>query len=99
MVAVGNLGNLFATAPLAHAVTRFGWRNTFLAAALMLVTITIAVYLIVRDAPATSQPSDNPVASAGSVYGGTLQAWRLIFSAPAFWFVALLAFFWYANYI
>ncbi|HTP64259.1 MAG TPA: MFS transporter [Geobacteraceae bacterium] len=99
MLAVGNLGNLFATAPLAHAVTRFGWRNTFLAAAIMQVAITIVVYLIVRDAPATSQPPANPVASAGPSYGGTLQAWRLIFSTPAFWFVALLAFFWYANYM
>lgn len=100
MVAAGNLGNMSATAPLAMAVNRFGWRTTFLAAAAMQALITLAVYLIVRDSPpkgarSVAAPSerreDDPF--------GVLQAWRTILTTPAFWFVSLIAFFWYANYM
>jgi len=100
MVAVGNLGNVTATAPLALAISRFGWRNTFLAASLVQIILTMTVYLVVRDSPAARlKISPVPADNAGRPDIGTLQAWRMIFTTPAFWFVSLIAFFWYANYM
>lgn len=100
MVAAGNLGNLSATAPLAFAVTTFGWRMTFLYTALLQAAVTIAVYLIVRDSPTPHPEAAHKSEDTGS-HGGhsVLQAWLTIFRTPSFWFISLLAFFWYANYM
>ena len=97
MVAAGNLGNMSATAPLAMAVTHFGWRATFLATAVMQAGITLAVYLVVRDYP--SKLASAPAEDRGGASFGILHAWRTILATPAFWFVSLIAFFWYANYM
>lgn len=100
MVAAGNLGNLSATAPLAMAVTSFGWRTTFLAAAAMQAAVTVTVYLVVRDSPpATDLSAVKTVEDSNSTDYGIMQAWRTIFATPAFRFISLLAFFWYANYM
>jgi sugar phosphate permease len=100
MVAFGNLGNVSATAPLALAVGRYGWRKTFLATALIQAVATVAVFLIVRDAPVSAAKSAGESAEEpDSGTTGILQAWRTIFTTPAFWYVSLMAFFWYANYM
>ena len=52
MVAVGNLGNLAATAPLALAVGVVGWRSSFLAIGIAQGVVTLLVFLLVRDRPA-----------------------------------------------
>jgi sugar phosphate permease len=92
LVGSGSLGILCATSPLAQAVTRYGWRNTFLAATLLQAAVTLAVYVIVRDTPATA-------ATEGGMDTGAMHAWRVILTTPAFWFVSLIAYFWYANYM
>lgn len=96
IVAAGNLGNLTATAPLAMAVSRLGWRATFLAAALIQAAVTVAIYLMVRDTP---QAAAGTKPLTGGSTTGIMLAWRAIFITPAFWFIALIAFFWYANYM
>jgi sugar phosphate permease len=100
MVAAGNLGNLSATAPLAMAVNRFGWRITFVAAAVIQAAITLAVYLVVRDSPpAREAPAAITEETVDRADYGIVQAWGTIFKTPSFWFISLLAFFWYANYM
>ncbi len=96
MIAVGNLGNLLATAPLAYAVTSFGWRATFFVIAFLQAGAALTVYLAVRDAP------DSPLPAAAFSDSGTtsqLEAWRTLFRTPTFWLVCLLAFSWYGNYM
>ena len=51
MVAVGNLGNLSATAPLALAVAAVGWRTSFLAIGIAQILVTVLVFGMVRDRP------------------------------------------------
>ncbi len=100
IMAVGNLGNLSATAPLALLVGKLGWRGAFLAVGILQAAVTILVFLLVRDHPAADEA---PEGMAG--YGAapqpvdTLQGWRIVFSSGSFWLLALLAFFWYANYM
>jgi predicted MFS family arabinose efflux permease len=51
VLSIGLLGNLAATTPLAWASQAGGWRTAFGAVAVFTALATIAVWLVVRDAP------------------------------------------------
>jgi predicted MFS family arabinose efflux permease len=51
VMSIGLLGNLAATTPLAWASEAVGWRAVFGAAVVFTALATIAVWLVVRDAP------------------------------------------------
>ena len=51
VLSIGLLGNLAATTPLAWASQAVGWRAAFGAVAVFTALATIAVWLVVRDAP------------------------------------------------
>jgi sugar phosphate permease len=96
MVAVGNLGNVIGTAPLAIAVKSFGWRSSFVVVAVVQGLVTLLVYWIVRDRPAvTALESDRPTA----VSTGMFTAWKEIFGKKDFLLLGILSFFWYGNYL
>lgn len=100
MIAVGNLGSIAATKPLAYVIGHLGWRSTFVAASFAQLAVTAAVFMIARDAPATGEiPGAPGTTTAGSTRNGIFQAWKLLFASPAFWLISLMAFFWYANYM
>ncbi len=96
MVAVGNLGNLLGTAPLALAVAAFGWRTSFLAIGIVQVLVTLLVFGLVRDRPPRHSTDAAPDAAP---HVGMLAAWKNIFGTPDFWLLGLIAFFWYGNYL
>lgn len=95
MVAVGNLGNLAATAPLALAVGAFGWRTSFLAIGAVQALVTVLVFCKVQDRPA------EPVAveQDATQKSGMLAAWGEIFGSRDFWLLGIISFFWYGNYL
>ncbi|MBT1073217.1 MFS transporter [Pelotalea chapellei] len=97
MVAVGNLGNFSATAPLALSVAAIGWRSSFLAIGMLQVLVTILVYGMVRDHPPCTAASEG--SPSGSQPAGMLAAWGEIFGSRDFWFLGLISFFWYGNYL
>ncbi len=96
MVAVGNLGNLAGTAPLALAVGLIGWRSAFLVVALLQGLATLLIYLKVQDRPplAVHETSEHEAAKPG-----ILAAWGILARDRSFWLLALLAFWWYGNYL
>ena len=51
VLSIGLLGNLVATTPLAWASEAIGWRAVFGAVVVFIALATIAVWLVVRDAP------------------------------------------------
>jgi predicted MFS family arabinose efflux permease len=51
VMSIGLLGNLAATTPLAWATQAIGWRSVFGGAVAFTALATIAVWLVVRDAP------------------------------------------------
>jgi len=51
VLSIGLLGNLAATTPLAWASQAIGWRAAFGAVVVFIALATIAVWLVVRDAP------------------------------------------------
>jgi sugar phosphate permease len=96
MVAVGNLGNLAGTAPLAVAVSLIGWRNSFLTVGIIQALLTLLVFTVVRDRPPQEtaehqEPAQAPV--------GMVAAWKEIFGSRDFWLLGALAFTWYGNYL
>jgi len=98
MVAVGNLGNLTATAPLAMAVAAIGWRNSFAAVAVVQIIVTLLVFSFVRDSPPSR--SSHATDGDGSRHDpGMVAAWRTILTDRTFWLLGILSFFWYGTYI
>lgn len=95
MVAVGNLGNLAATAPLALAVGSFGWRSSFLAIGAVQALVTLLVFSRVQDRPAENAEP----AREKEVKIGIMAAWGEIFGCRDFWLLGIISFFWYGNYL
>jgi len=97
MVAVGNLGNLGGTAPLALAVSLVGWRQSFLAVGILQALLTVLVFLVVRDRPPASKSAGGMEPALAPI--GMLAAWKEIFGNRDFWFLGAIAFTWYGNYL
>lgn len=97
MVAVGNLGNLAGTAPLALAVALIGWRNSFLVAGVLQALVTVLVFSLVRDRPPAKGAAVGEEGVPPRV--GMAEAWKQIFSNGDFWLLGAVAFAWYGNYL
>jgi sugar phosphate permease len=97
MVAIGNLGNLAGTAPLALAVALIGWRNSFLAVGVLQALVTVLVFCVARDRPPASATAAGEAAVIAPI--GMLDAWKEILGNRDFWFLAAVAFSWYGNYL
>jgi sugar phosphate permease len=96
MVAVGNLGNLAGTAPLALAVSLIGWRSSFLAIGMLQALVTVLVFCLVRDRP-PQQALSAEDSQAERI--GMLDAWKQILGNRDFWLLSAVAFSWYGNYL
>lgn len=96
MVAVGNLGNLAATAPLALAVGAFGWRSAFLAIGVVQALVTVLVFSKVQDRPAEHPAVEQQGANTPN---SLLADWGEIFGKRDFWLLGMISFFWYGNYL
>jgi len=94
MVAVGNLGNLIATAPLALAVAAIGWRASFLTIGIVQGAVTLLVFIVVRD-----RPPENATGGGQEEKSGMLAAWVEIFGKRDFLLLGCVSFFWYGNYL
>ena len=96
MVALGNLGNLGATAPLALAVGAFGWRHSFLVIGAIQAVVTLLVFLKVQDRPDANPAHAEPAPIEKTAL---MAAWGEIFGTRDFWLLGILSFFWYGNYL
>lgn len=91
-VALGNCGNLLATAPLAWAASTLGWRNTFAALALLTALMAVAVVSVVRNAP-------EGVAAPAARRPSLVQGWKILARERSFWLLCGLAYAWYGGYM
>jgi sugar phosphate permease len=96
MVAVGNIGNLAGTVPLALAVGAFGWRTSFTVIAVLQGIVTALVYITVTDRP--SGDSRQKESRSGQATG-ILATWKEIFGRMDFIMLGIVSFFWYGNYL
>jgi sugar phosphate permease len=61
LLALGMLGNMLATAPLAVSVKFMGWRNSYLVAAVLTVGIVVLVIFRVKNTPDEDGAESTPV--------------------------------------
>ena len=93
IIAVGNLGNLAATAPLAIASNLFGWRNIFLAISCFQGLALISAGYLVSEYPERTEVIAHKQASSH------LDGIGKILSTPSYWLISFSAFSWYASYM
>ncbi len=80
MVAIGGIGGLSGTYPLAESVALFGWRANFTAMGVLILGVALLGFLTVRDAPPDYRPSADRPASLRD----TLRGYREIFGTRDF---------------
>lgn len=95
LIAVGNLGVIASTAPLAWFAAEYGWRSAFLVTAAMTVVLIALSALTIRDHPdpAKARPG------AGETLGEALRGVGRIMRHPAFPHLFAIIFTAYATFI
>lgn len=77
IIGIGTLGNLVATAPLAHVAAAIGWRGAFWLMTGITAALTVAVWAMVRDAPTGAAPPAAGHESLGQLLSGVADVFRL----------------------
>lgn len=80
MVAIGGIGGLMGTYPLAESIEWFGWRANFAAMGLLILAVSLLGFLTIRDAP----PDYRGVTPRPSSLKDTLLGYREIFGKRDF---------------
>lgn len=89
MIALGNMGSISATAPLALLSEVLGWRGAFLCMAVITLLLAAAIYLVVRDHPSRQATMQLPAPlSVSSMFSGL----HIVLSNSRFWRLAPLSF-------
>jgi len=90
-IALGNCGNLLATAPLAWAASHYGWRYSFACVAFLNFIWALLLLFLTRDLPAGTEPQPpDPF---------HFMTWGRLLGNGIFLRLSLLAFFWYGSYM
>ena len=95
LIAIGNLGAIGATTPLARLSETFGWRGACLGMALVTLLLAIAIYLVVRDHPPQEAAAPSSPPSMTEIFSGL----RTVFGSGLFWRLAPLGFASYGTLI
>jgi nitrate/nitrite transporter NarK len=95
LIAIGNLGAIGATSPLAWMSETFGWRHTCAGMAAITFLLAVGIYLVVRDHP----PQDTDVPPRPPSAEGVFSGLRTVFSSGLFWRLAPLGFASYGTLI
>jgi len=89
LVAIGSLGGIGATAPLAWLSDQLGWRGACGCMAAVTLLLAIGIYLVARDRPLQGDDAPPPATpSLADIRAGL----RTVFCSSAFWCLAPLGF-------
>jgi nitrate/nitrite transporter NarK len=94
--ALGTLGNVLATSPLALLVGRIGWRHAFVVFGAATAVLALAFFAVVRERPEDAQ-ARAPDGSADAVPVGTMV--RQLLSTRDFWLISFGAFCRYGSFV
>jgi sugar phosphate permease len=94
LMAMGGVGSLSASSPLALLSSSIGWRLSFVAVGVFTLVMAVLIWLLVRDRPADlGWPSPAEPRGTGSVEIGLLEGMKNILTCPWFWPLAVWFFF------
>jgi MFS family permease len=89
LIAIGNLGGIGATAPLAWLSDQLGWRGACLCMAVVTLLLAVGMYLVTRDRPPQVDGAPPPPSPSFAAIRSGL---RTVFGSGAFWCMAPLGF-------
>lgn len=95
LMAVGGIGWLSASTPLALVTRSFGWRTGFIAIGVITVALSVLTWFFLVDSPKKKgYPEINvrPTPTGGQKKIGLWTGMRRVFSTPRFWPLALWCF-------
>jgi sugar phosphate permease len=93
-IAMGGVGTLIATSPLAWLSSAVGWRSSFLLVGILTLVLTVLVYFLVRDRPADMGfPSLRGESAKAESPIGLAQGVRMVLGNGRFWPLGLWFFF------
>jgi sugar phosphate permease len=94
LMAMGGIGTLTATTPLALLSTWIGWRLSFVVVGIITLLLAILVWLFVRDRPADfGWPSPSEPSGPTPPAVGLLEGMKRVITDPRFWPIAIWFFF------
>jgi sugar phosphate permease len=94
LMAMGGIGTLTATTPLAHLSTWIGWRLSFVVVGIITLLLAILVWLFVRDRPADlGWPSPSEPSGPSLQAVGLAEGMKRVITSPRFWPIAIWFFF------
>ncbi len=96
LIAMGGVGSLIATAPLAMLTEKVGWRVAFIIVAGVTVALTVLIHLFVRDAPETETGGVRPASSekrGPAEAHGVRAGFALVLSDRSMWALCVWFFF------
>ena len=95
IIAVGNLGAIAGTSPLAWMSEAFGWRGVCLGMAAFTLFLAISIYAVVCDHPSQDGDIRKPTPPAQGIYSDLIT----VFGSSNFWRMAPLGFASYGTLI
>ena len=78
MIALGGIGHVLATKPLALVIQSLGWRGTYLLLAGLVAIAGLLVYVIVRDAPPGKEAEQDKARPRESLLGSLRGTWEVL---------------------
>lgn len=97
LLALGNLGAIVATTPLAWAARTWGWRGSFLVIGAITLGLALAAFLLIENPQPGSRPKEPP--SDGDKAVGPLTSTFLIFRSLRFWILGAIFFGAFGTYL
>jgi len=96
-LAIGTLGSVAATSPLALLVEVLGWRGSFVALTLLHGFLVLGFLVIVRDAP-EGQGTTQRTAPRSNSSRSSIRSLKKLFSDRSYWTISLSIFLRYGAY-
>ena len=97
VISVGTLGNIVATTPLVILVEQMGWRQSFQLIAGINLVLTLTLYLVVRDQPASPSAGASGEASSISLKQAVSNL-ALLLKDRNYWIISVATFVRYGTF-
>ena len=98
LIAIGTLGSILATSPLAWLSMNIGWRFTFFIAGIITIIFALFIFWVLKDQ--TDQKEVSADITANGDHKTSIKTLvRIVLGSLSFWQIAMFAFFRYGTFV